>query len=401
MTSTAAHPEETSASETGHHRVRRLWILTAVVLTATLLGLIESSQVQYDRAVQGAPITWGHALMHGLPRWYLWALLAPAVLILARRIHRLRLGLVLTMLTHLIVAAVVTVAHVAMFAMISNLWHGGPDPVGHFRPALLKYMGLTFFGNVMTYGVLVGGWYGLQLYRRYREREKEARRLELQTSELKALLAESQLQRLQAQIEPHFLFNSLHTLSSLILQGDSTEAIRMTRRLSDLLRRSLRAGESAEHSLDEELDLVREYLAIQQVRFEDRLDVRLEIDPAAADALVPALLLQPLVENAIRHGIEADPQARRVEVRVEFEERDRARLRLVVRNEGPPLGGSSREGAGLGLKNTRGRLRAMYGDEAGLEIVNAEGGGVVIEVVIPYRGAAAAITSTSSTGGAR
>ncbi len=399
MTATAVRPEETSASETGRRRVRRLWIVAGVVLTATLLGLIESSQVQYDRAVQGEPITWAHALTHGLPRWYVWALLAPAVLFLARRIHRLRLATALTVLTHLIAAAAVTVAHVAMFAMISNLLHAGVDPVGHFRPALLKYMGLTFFGNVMTYGVLVGGWYALQFYGRYREREGAAQRLELQTSELKALLAESQLQRLQAQIEPHFLFNSLHTLSALILQGDSTEAIRMTRRLSDLLRRALRAGESAEHSLGEELDLVREYLAIQQVRFEDRLDVRQEIDPAAADALVPALLLQPLVENAIRHGIEADPEARLVELRVEFEERDRPRLRLVVRNEGPPLGGSSRTGAGLGLENTRGRLRAMYGDEAGLEIGNAEGGGVVIEVVIPYRRVAATTSAASATGG--
>jgi sensor histidine kinase YesM len=371
-------------------------IVGALVAGATLLGLIESSQVQYDRAVRGDPITWSHALVHGLPRWYAWALMAPAVVLLARRIQRLRLGRVLTITTHVIVGATATVLQVAMFSVMSNVLHGGADPVGHFRPALLKYIGLTVFGNVITYALLVAGWYAFQLHRSYREREREAGRLEIQTSELKALLAEAQLQRLQAQLEPHFLFNSLHTLSSIMLQGDTTGAIRMTRRLSELLRRALRAGEKAEHSLKEELELVREYLAIQQLRFQDRLDVRLVVDSRVSDALVPALVLQPLVENAVRHGIEGDPDARLIEVRVEYDDAQLDRLRITVHNEGPPVATAGRTGAGVGMHNTRERIRAMYGHDARLEIADAPGGGVTVRLLIPCRFASATADTLSA-----
>jgi sensor histidine kinase YesM len=360
-------------------------IAGALLAGATLLGIIESSQVQYDRAVRGDPITWSHALVHGLPRWYAWALIAPAVILLARWIHRLRLRPVLTSISHVIIGATVTLLQVAMFSVMSNLLHGGAGPLDHFRPAFLKYIGLTIFGNVVTYALLVAGWHGLQLLHRYREREAEARRLGIQTAELKAVLAEAQLRRLQAQLEPHFLFNSLHTLCSLMLQGDSTGAIRMTRRLSELLRRALRAGEKAEHPLEEELELVREYLGIQQLRFQDRMEVRLVVDSRASDALVPALLLQPLVENAVRHGIEGDPAARLIEVRVELDDAQPDRLRITVHNEGPSLGTAGRTGAGVGLENTRDRIRAMYGHDARMGIADAAGGGVEVELHIPFR----------------
>lgn len=375
--------------------LRPAFLVAATLAAATVLGLIEASQVQYDRALQGEPITWSHALIHGLPRWYAWAAIAPLVIAFTRWLHDRRLGRGLTVLVHVPAGAVTSALQVVILALISSLLHGRTDLAAQFPPALLKYMGLTYLGNLLAYGLMVGGWYGVLLARRYRERESEAARLEVQASELKALLAEARLQRLQSQLEPHFLFNSLHSLSALMLQGDSTRAIRTLRRLSDLLRRTLQAGERTEHALDDELELVRDYLEIQRLRFEDRLDARIEVEPGAGSARVPALLLQPLIENAIRHGIEADPGARKLEVRV-MRRTDRPDdLRIEVQNEGPPLGESPRRGAGLGLENTRSRLDALYGGRAGLEIRDVPGG-VEVELYLPYRDASAPTTRAAA-----
>lgn len=359
-------------------------LIAGLVVATTLLGLIESSQVQYDRAVQGAPITWGHALIHGLPRWYSWGVLAPFVVLATRRIAAARLSWMATIGVHLPVAASVILAQIALFSVASTVLHGGPNPLAHLKPAFLKYIGLTFFGGVVTYGALVGGWHALDLYDRYRERERTATQLELKTSELKALLAESRLQRLQAQLEPHFLFNALHALSSLMLEGETQRAVRMTSRLSELLRRALRASESPEHSLDEELSLVGDYLAIQRLRFGDRLSVDLDVDDDARDALVPALLLQPLVENAVVHGVERASGAGRVLVEADRSDGD---LRIRIVNDGPPL--DERQRDGMGLSNTRRRLEAVYGDEASLMLRNTAGGGVEARVVLPHRTEAA------------
>lgn len=354
--------------------------VAAVVLAATLLGLIEAGQEQYDRAIQDAPITWGHALIHGLPRWYAWALLLPLVVYVTRRIARHQLGWFWTTLIHVLAAGTVILIQVALFSVASSILHGDPHPLDHLELSILKYIGLTFLSGLATYAVIVGGWYALDLYRRYQERERTATRLELQTSELKALLAESQLERLQAQLEPHFLFNTLHALSSLMLEGDTQRAVRMTSRLSELLRRALQASEKTEHTLAQERDLVGDYLAVQQLRFEDRLTVDVQIDREAADAAVPALLLQPLIENAIVHGIERDPDAGRVRLTAE---RHEASIEIHVVNDGPPLDEDA--GTGVGLRNTRQRLDALYGDEACLELRSLDEGGVDAVIILPYR----------------
>jgi hypothetical protein len=369
-------------------------VMLAVFAAATLLGVIDASQVQYDRAVRGEPISWSHALIHGIPRWYAWALVAPVVPLIARRIHRMDLDTVRTLLLHVPAAVTLTLVQVGLFSATSTLMHGEPDAVAHLRPAFLKYIGLTFLGGLVTYAVIVGAWYALQIYRAYRERERAASRLELQTSELKSLLAEAQLQRLQAQLEPHFLFNSLHAISSLMLNGETTAAVRMTSRLSELLRRALRATERPEHSLEDELELVDDYLAIQRVRFEDRLAIERDVDPTTLDARVPSLILQPLVENAVRHGIEADPDACSIGIRTM---RAADGIRIVIRNDGPALGSGRRDGSGVGLTNGRERLDRLYGDAASLVVRDAEGGGVEAELSLPYRPLPAAAAERSET----
>lgn len=358
--------------------------MLAVLVGAAVLGLIDASQVQYDRALRGAPITWGHALIHGLPRWYSWALLAPVVLVIARTVHRAKLGMGRTLLIHAVAGAVCALVQVSLFSIASTMLHGGADPLAHLRPAFVKYLGMTYLGALVTYALLVSGWYAWDVRRRFREREREAVQLELQASELKALAAEARLRQLQSQLQPHFLFNTLHALSSLVLKGDGTTAVRMTARLSELLRRSLRAADATEITLEEELQLLEDYLAIQRMRFDDRLEVRMHIAPDTRKALVPPLLLQPLVENAVRHAIEAHPGGRVIEIEVTAAA---GRLRMAVRDDGPGLRskGEADSESGIGLRNTTARLDATYGAAAELTLENRPTGGAEAAITLPLR----------------
>jgi two-component system LytT family sensor kinase len=214
-------------------------------------------------------------------------------------------------------------------------------------------------------------------YRSFRERE-------LHGVELEGQLAKAHLQALKTQLQPHFLFNTLHSISALMLI-DVPAADKMMTRLSDLLRMSLENEETQVTTLNRELEFVRAYLEIEKVRFEDRLTIIFDIAPETLDALVPHLLLQPLAENAVRHGI-----AKRLaqgEIRISSSH-EKHQLCLAVRDNGPgleaPESGSLRKGLGLGA--TRERLRTLYGDEQNLEIRNFAGEGVEISIRIPFRG---------------
>jgi len=354
-----------------------------ILLGATVLGLIEASQVQYDRAVQGAPISWGHALIHGLPRWYAWALLVPGIFTVSRAIRRRDPGLPAVVLLHAVAGVAFTLTQIFLFSTVSTALHGQPGLVDHLRPAFLKYVGLTFLGGLVTYALLVLGWNGWRVYREGRRREHEAARLELRTAELKALLAEAQLGHLQSQLQPHFLFNALHTLGALIREGDESSAARLTQRLAELLRRSLEVAEKPEIALREELVLLEPYVEIQRLRFGERLRVTVEGAEVGevADGLVPTLLLQPLVENAIRHGIERRAESGRIEVSAR---RAGDRLILRVRDDGPGPDGVAPPGTGVGLENSRARLRELYGDEAALALGTAAGGGGEVIVRLPF-----------------
>jgi LytS/YehU family sensor histidine kinase len=183
------------------------------------------------------------------------------------------------------------------------------------------------------------------------------------------------------QLNPHFLFNSLNAITVLVRDGNTADASRMLELLSDVLRQVLRSDQAHETSLAEELDFLQRYLAIEQVRFSDRLRPRVEIDPAIERAAVPRFILQPLVENALRHGIARRADAGAIEI---SGRREGGELILTVRDDGPGLGAGGESGAGVGLSNTRERLEALYGGRASLEVANAEGIGVVATVRLPY-----------------
>jgi LytS/YehU family sensor histidine kinase len=230
--------------------------------------------------------------------------------------------------------------------------------------------------NVVIYWVLVGATHALHYYERFRERE-------LRATQLEAELAQSQLQRLKMQLQPHFLFNALNAISTLI-ETDPEAADRMLSQLASLLRESLRADAPHEVSLREELSFLDRYLEIEKTRFADRLRVSFAVDPDILDARVPSLLLQPLVENAIRHGVSRRADGGRVDVRAW---RENGSLRLEVRDDGPGLPEAAFESSGIGLANTRARLERLHGADYRFELANLPEGGALASVRFPFTGA--------------
>ena len=228
--------------------------------------------------------------------------------------------------------------------------------------------------NLPIYWIIVSVAHALLFYRRSQERERKA-------FELAAGLAQANLQALRMQLQPHFLFNTLNAISTLV-HRDARAADEMIGNLSDFLRLTLETADQQEVPLRQELDFLDRYLSIEQVRFGDRLRVTREIAPEVLSALLPSLILQPLVENAIRHGLEPSRQAGLLTITAS---RQGQALRLVVRDNGVGLesksSANSREG--IGLANTRARLRELYGDAAGLELKAGPEGGLAVELTLP------------------
>jgi sensor histidine kinase YesM len=247
---------------------------------------------------------------------------------------------------------------------------------------ILVYLGKRAAFNSLVYAGMVALQHMDALYRRYAERERA-------TLQLETRLARAQLEALKIQLQPHFLFNTLNTISAL-LRRDPEAADRVLTRLGDLLRLSLQHSGRQEVMLRQELEFVERYLEIQQTRFQDRLRVRLDADPEALDALVPTLVLQPLVENAVRHAIEPRAAAGRLEIRAR---RENGHLTLQVADDGPGIGGGGPidgasipvTGSGIGLANTRARLEQLYGAGHRFSLANAAEGGLVVTLELPYR----------------
>jgi LytS/YehU family sensor histidine kinase len=227
----------------------------------------------------------------------------------------------------------------------------------------------------MTYCAIVGLSHGVDYYRESRTREKRAAQLETK-------LVEAQLKTLQGQLHPHFLFNTLHAISALI-HRDADDADRMISRLSDLLRLTLEHEGTQEVSLKEELEFLQKYLEIEQIRFQDRLTVKFSVQPEVLDARVPTLILQPVVENAIRHGIGPLTGGGLVEVSARA---DGPMLWMQVRDTGAGLSEDALTALqkGIGLSNTRARLECLYGSRQRFEFSNAQGG-LTVRIVIPLR----------------
>jgi two-component system, LytTR family, sensor kinase len=323
--------------------------------------------------------SWWRIAFWQLSVWYVWGFLSPFILALGRRFRCEGPRWWKGFLIHLPAAVIVAAVHLAASASLKMLiepfdvWSDTRPFFAQYQSELKNFFLFDFF----VYWAILGIGYGFDYRERYRERESLA-------AELKAQLAEAQLESLKMQLQPHFLFNTLHTIAGLVRANEKIPAVNMIAGLSDLLRHAMESADEQEVPLREEIKFAELYLDIQRTRFPDRLRVRIETEPEALDALVPNLLLQPLVENAIRHGISASDSAGVIVIDAY---RDEEMLRIRVCDDGPGLqsGWRMETSEGIGLANTGERLKHLYGANHRFELSNGAKGGMVASIAIPFR----------------
>jgi two-component system LytT family sensor kinase len=306
--------------------------------------------------------------------WYSWALFAPAIFWCCERLERAERNVwwfFWQALSGIFFACLHVLVLIVGARIEAILLETGNGWITLGRVVVRNH----FHSDIFTYAALVSVWHAIDYYRKLKRREIEAR-------ELSHRLSQAQLQTLKAQLQPHFLFNTLNGIAELNYQ-DPRAANKMISKLSELLRLSLATGAEQEIPLEQELQFNRHYLELEQIRLGERLQVELDIAPETLEAQVPALLLQPLVENAIRHGIA--PFIKAGAIRIETR-REGTQLRLEVKDSGPGLNGAKQQKAGgVGLSNTRARLQELYGNRQELMIESGQSGGLTVSILIPFR----------------
>jgi two-component system, LytTR family, sensor kinase len=356
-------------------QAEKLWRKWGLIALAwTLFALFFASESVILRAYAGKPLGIAGATVAWLVCAYIWLALTPFILHLANRFPFERGRWLKTLLVHLGASALFALLHLATYVRVALLFESGPQT---FFEGFKAIFVTNFHIDLITYWVVIGLNAALDYYGKYRERELRAMQLETR-------LAQAELDALRMQLHPHFLFNTLNSISVLMAE-DVRSARRMLTRLSDLLRKSLENKGAHEVSLKDELEFLESYLEIEQTRFQDRLTVHMEVDPATLDARVPNLILQPLVENAIRHGIAPRASQGFVEIRAQ---RENGMVKLQVSDNGNGLQRSAQEDSlmkGIGLSNTQARLEQLYGAEHRFELSNGESGGLTVTIAIPFR----------------
>src|ERR1043165_5284383 len=358
--------------ESHRHRSRLKWGLIFAGWTG--LALLFSTP-DFIRAVRANRITlvWPIVLAE-LVFSYLWMALTPFVILWSRVFRFEGRKKLRNFAIHLVTSGVLLLVHSALFSLISIPfgWYPETGSLPHRYGVLI----LAFAPiNVVFYWGIVIVEHAIDYYRKYQERE-------LRTSQLESQLVAAELQVLKMQLHPHFLFNTLNTISALIHESPE-EADEMISQLGDLLRMTLDTVHVHEVALTQELDFLKHYLAIEQTRFQDRLGVTMAIEPETLDALVPNLILQPLVENSIRHGIALRPEAHSIEIK---SWRDNGMWRLRVADDGPGLKSDKLPlKEGVGLTTTRQRLISLYGPKHDFSLRNSPVGGLVVELTRRWR----------------
>jgi two-component system, LytTR family, sensor kinase len=342
------------------------WVLFTVMVLAISWGGTAVRGRKFDLA---NTITWNLG-------WILWAGATFVVAALVRRFPIERKRLAHGVVVHVMLGlAIVTLTQGMELALNRALVWLCPEVV---RPyTFVELVVYKFHIYFLIYWMILGATRAFDYYARYREGEVLA-------SQLEAQLAQAQLQALKNQLHPHFLFNTHHSIISLMLKNEAPTAIRMLTRLSDLLRITLRQTDQQVSSLREELDALDLYLGIQRERYRDRLAVQLDIEPTTLTAEVPCLLLQPLVENALQHGIE--PLAAGGLLRIAAHQ-EHDRLVLTISDNGAGVAGDIdlENGPGIGLRNTRARLTRLYGAQQNFAIARGGDGGTEVRIMLPFR----------------
>ena len=352
-------------------RLLATWLAVAVFFSA---------QNVLVSAARSRPIDWQWDVYHEFIYALTWAAFTPLVLSAGRRWPLGGGSWRRTILPHLGCMAVLAPVQI----VTADLVHYFGLVLVEQQPAGTLWTYVAGLGGGIVWGILNGFLYywlilGIQAAFIYQRMYREQR---VAAAELEGRLTLAQLEALRLQLHPHFLFNTLNAISAFV-EADPERARRMIARLGELLRRTLNGGTAAEMPLSRELDLLAPYLEIQQIRFGDRLSIELQVPDGAGDALIPTLLLQPLVENAVEHGVKRTLNGARVRLTAE---RSGDRLRLEIADNGPgPAGGSE----GVGLANTRARLAGLYGDAACFDLKAVHTGGTVVTIELPFTSARA------------
>ena len=350
-------------------RAKRLWLLGT--LTWVVLGLLSAAQNAAWRALSRRPLDVARMLPTSLTDWLTCGMFTPAFFWMVRRFPIRGERWWSRLPIHLAASIVFVFLKVAVYAPLFQL----------INPSIPRTYGDIlaggFYADMLAYWGSVGVIHAIEYYRESRERAVEAARLD-------GALRAAELENLRAQLQPHFLFNTLQSISTLI-HRDQAAADRMLTDLSDLLRLSLRNTASQEVSLRDELGFLERYIDIMRVRFGDRLVINVDAGRDSLDAMVPSLVLQPIVENAIRHGMADRPDIGHVAIRAQ---REGSSLRLEVTDDGRGLSstpGNEGGGGGIGLANTRERLVRLYRGAGGVEMLEDRGGGLTVRLTIPFR----------------
>jgi len=347
----------------------------------TLFALFFSTQIYLNIIYHGRSQPFFFILIPWLICGYLWAALTPVALWLARRFPLEKELIVRRVALHLLFGILISllqlVAYTFVFQTFVHRSSSSIFPLGPFQDVVVG----QFHFNLLLYCVLVGLYQTFDYYRRFREREQRAAQLELEAAQLETQLTRAQLDALKMQLHPHFLFNTLNTIS-VLMEEDVNAANEMLLRLSDLLRAALKNNEAHEVTLEEELQFLEKYLQIEQARFHDRLKIRIDPAPETLAAYLPNLILQPLVENAIRHAVAPSTKETTVEIR---SRQQNGHLQLSVSDNGEGMIDQAIPTNGIGLRNTRARLEKLYGPDQDFRLETNRGGGVHISIKIPFR----------------
>lgn len=350
----------------------KAWLI--IIGLGVVVGVADASQQYLLLGVLGRPIPLWRALLMNVSYWMTFAALVPAVVFLASR-YRLDGPLRWRRFAiHTVAAVGFVLAHFSSAALVV-LTHPDIDqtPTVRFLNLLRNYSA----GNFLQYWAIVGAFYAVHYY-------EQARTKELQAAHLQAVLTRSQLQALKSQLNPHFLFNTLNTIFVLAKKGDQTAVAQTLSRLSHLIRASMDETRPSEIRLAEELAFLDTYLEIQRTRFSDRLCVEYHIGPETREALVPSMILQPLLENAVRYGVSSQVGKAKIAIRAV---RDGDMLNLEVSDNGPGFASRSRDVSrvGIGLANTEARLQYLYGERQVIRYSANDVPGAVVAISLPFR----------------
>ena len=364
---------QTLSSESFYAR-HRWWLRWCFFFCVwTLLGVSFALSTYLGARQDNVQLSWKRVLSGYLADFYLWGMLSPLIFLLARRFE-LRKHFPRNVLIHL--GASVVLSGFVISAASPLVWYlGYPNLARNPTLAILwrnnAFSPYYFHQGLTIYWTTLVVAHALYYYRGLRKGEA-------QTARLTAQLAQAQLQALKMQIHPHFLFNTLNSIAAL-LHKDVEAADRMIARLGDFLRLTLKSSDAQTVDFEQELEFLKCYLDIEHIRFQDRLTVDLDIDPHALKATVPNLILQPIVENAVRHGVARQTSHGHITIRAR---RDGERLIMTVEDNGPGLKVKS-NGSGIGISNTRARLEQFYGTDFSFQIANSTERGASVTLDVP------------------